>query len=334
MNIKEIAELAKVSTTTVSRVLNNNYKNNMRPETYNRILKVINQFNYKPHALAMGLRKGFVKIIGIIIPDNSNPYFALLCRAIEEKCFLYGYGTFFCNSNLDVERGKYYLEYLNGQKIAGIILCNYGFKKEDVISIIGEKTNMVLLGEKIEGVNFNFIGVDDFRGGYIAAEYLYKLGHRKILILRGPNKFLASFERLKGFLKYMDEKDNKIDSENIITCDSTFTSGYNTISKIIKKGLNFSAIFTFNDFLAVGVIKLLNENGLTNKTSIIGFDNIFISEITSPSLTTISIDIKKLGEKAVTCIIDRINDNKITKIESIFLKPRLIIRESCRKYFE
>jgi LacI family transcriptional regulator len=332
LKIKDIAKLGNVSTTTVSRVLNNNYKNNMRPETYRRILKIIENLEYRPHALASGLRKGIAKVIGIIIPDNTSPYFASICKAIENKCFLQGYGTFFCNSNLDRERGIYYLKFLNSQKTSGLILCNYGLTKKDVKKIINSDTNLVMIDEKILGIDdVDFIGVDDFKGGYLAAEYLYNLGHRNILLLKGPNNFLSSIIRVKGFLNYMEGKGIKICKENLVQCSMpTFDCGYKTIANILNKNLKFSAIFCFNDMIAIGVIKFLSEKKLINDISVIGFDNIFITELITPSLTTIEVDTEKLGSLAVDIILKRLNE-KNRKPESIILKPKLIIRESCRK---
>lgn len=335
MDIKDIAKLANVSITTVSRVINNKHEKNMKPETYERIVKIINEAGYTPHALASGLRKGLVKVIAIIIPDNSNPYFATLCKYIENQCFLNGFGTYFCNSNLDVERGKYYLKYLNSQKISGLILCNYGFKKEDIKSILDNNINLVLLGEKIRGINCDFIGIDDFEGGYIAGKYLNELGHKDILVLNGPDKYIASSNRLSGFLKFMKKKKCNIRKENIIEVDSTFKSGYETIAKIINKPLNFSAIFAFNDLVAIGAIKALNEKELITKNniSVIGFDNIFIDELINPSLTTVSDNVEILAEKAVNTILGKLKDNAL-KPKSILLKPRLIIRSSCSAYIK
>lgn len=332
MIIKDIAKMANVSPTTVSRVINSNYKNHMKQETYKKVLKIIQEVGYSPDALASGLRKGLAKVIGIIIPDNSNPYFASLCKAIEDKCFKEGYGTFFCNSNLDKDRGAYYLKFLSSQKISGLILCNYGLNKEDINIITNNGTNYILLGENIDGVDCDYIGVDDFKGGYMAAEYLYRLGHREILILKGPDNFQASSIRINGFLKFMDEKGNTIEEANIIECNnSTFAEGYNSIAKLAKKKLNFSAIFTFNDLMAIGVIKYLSENKLIQNISVMGFDNIFISELINPSLTTIEDDTKKLGEMAVDRILHKLRDKKI-KSKSMLIEPKLIIRDSCKKY--
>ncbi len=333
MDIKDIAKLANVSITTVSRAINNKYEKSMKPETYERIQKIINEVGYTPDALASGLRKGIANVVAIIIPDNSNPYFATLCKYIEDQCFLHGYGTFFCNSNLDVERGKYYIKYLNSQKISGIILCNYGFKKEDIKTILKHNINLVLLGEKIKGIDCDFIGVDDLEGGYIAGQYLYELGHKDILVLKGPEKYDASSKRLSGFLKFIKEKKYNIKQENLIEVEATFESGYTTMARIIKKQLKYSAIFAFNDLVAIGAIKALNEKNLINKKhiSIIGFDNIFIDELINPSLSTISDNPKMLAKKAVNLILRKLENNNL-KPKSILLKPKLIIRDSCSEY--
>ncbi|MBD3305267.1 LacI family DNA-binding transcriptional regulator, partial [candidate division KSB3 bacterium] len=123
ITLKDIAKMANVSTATVSRVLNNKAVGNMRPETCTRIQKIIEETGYTPHALASSLRKGLSHVVGVILPDNVNPYYAQLGKAVENECFRNGYLTLICNSNSDVNREKDYIKHLTSQRVAGILLC-------------------------------------------------------------------------------------------------------------------------------------------------------------------------------------------------------------------
>lgn len=334
MNLKDIARIAGVSITTVSRVVNNKHEGHMGIETYNKVKKIIEETKYKPHVLASGLRSGSTKVIALIIPDSSNPYFSQLSKSIEDECFLNNYGTFICNTNLDTKRGKYYLENLKRHNVAGMIICNYGFTEEDIEII--KDFNFILLGEKINDVICDYIGIDDFKGGYIAAEYLIKLGHRKIILLMGDDKFKASKDRLEGFLKCMEDNNLAINPKYIIKSQATFFECYKNIVKLLENNFEFSAIFTFNDMMALGAIKALNEKEIKipDKISVLGYDNIFIDELINPSLTTIAISINALGKMAVQHLLKRITKKNNVERSNIILEPELIIRGSCDLFKE
>ncbi len=181
VTLKDVAKMANVSTATVSRFLNKKHKGNMSHETYRKIEKVIQETRYVPHAIASGLRTGLTKVIGIVVPDNVNPYYAQLGHSIENACFQAGYSALICNTDQNVEKERKYLRLLMGQRVTGIILCSTGLKSEEIEdSAARDVTRVVLVDEAVEGFDGPLVIADDYKGGYTGMEYLYGLGHEKV----------------------------------------------------------------------------------------------------------------------------------------------------------
>jgi LacI family transcriptional regulator len=330
MSLKEIAKLAGVSTATVSRVLNKKEKGNMRPETCERVKEIIRQTGYTPHALASGLRKGLSNVIGVILPDNVNPYYAQLGRAVEYEFFNNGYLTLFCNTNSDRTREIEYIRHLTGQRVAGILLCSTGLTGRKIKEHIPDSINVILLDEELEHFQGDTVIGDDCRGGYTGARYLQGLGHKKILIVTGPQNLSSTKNRLKGFLKYIGETGGVFDNEYVMTGDYNLKAAYDTVIEALKMKLKFSAVFAFNDFMAIGVIKAINDNNLSvpQDISVLGYDNIFIDELVKPALTTVATPFEDLARIAVKRLLACLKGD-CKRGEKIILQPRLIIRQSC-----
>ena len=330
MTIKDIAKIANVSTATVSRVLNNNYKGNMRKETYERVEKIIIETSYIPHAVAAGLRKGLLKTVGVILPDSTNPYYAQLGRAIENEAFKNGYLTLVCNTDLDVNKEIFYIRLLLGHRVSGIILCSTGLNARQIKSILPKEIYVVLLDEEIKDFDADLVIVNDFLGGYMGAQYLYNLGHRNVAVITGPKNLSSSQQRLTGYLKFMKEKGINIDYNNIIASNYTLESSYRIVKKLFYSKSSISAIFTFNDLMAIGAIKALYEMNIRvpDEISVLGFDNIFLDNLVTPNITTIETPINRLAKLAVKKLVNQ--QCKEEKTKKIIVDPKLIERQSCK----
>jgi len=330
LSLKDIAVLSKVSIATVSRVINHKAKGNMRQETYERVMSIIKETGYTPHALASGLRKGLSKVVGIILPDNVNPYYAQLGKAIENECFKYGYMTFICNTNSDVEREKDYIRHLCGQCVSGILLCSTGLTGDELKLLVKRKMHIILLDEDLDGYKGDVIIGDDFKGGYEGARYLYGLGHRKILVINGPESWDSSRNRLKGFIKYTEELGLTIDNNYISTGNYLLEPAYKIVKNKLSSGTFFTAIFAFNDLMAIGAIKALNENNIQvpMDISVLGYDNIFVDVLFNPNITTVATPVIELGKIAVQQLLKKSGED-FNETERILLEPSLIIRDSC-----
>jgi LacI family transcriptional regulator len=331
VTLKDIARMANVSTATVSRVINNNVKGNMKPETYKRIKKIIGNTGYTPHALASGLRKGQLKVIGVIFPSNVNPYYAQLGHAIENESFSHGYLTLICNSNADVGREKNYISHLLSQKVSGILLCSTGLSVKEIEKLVPTNINVILLDEEVSDFRGDIVIGNDYLGGYMGAEYLFKLGHRRILFVNGPDTLSSCRNRLHGVIVYMNEKEYSLDPKHVIKGDFTIESAYRGVNEAIRNNIQFSAVFTFNDLMAIGALMALNENNLVvpEDVSVLGYDNIFIDELIKPGITTVATPLEQLGIEAVKMLLKDTSKEKVKGVK-VVLEPKIIVRDSCR----
>lgn len=330
MNLKQIARAANVSPTTVSRALNGKINGYMRHETYERVKKLIDEIGYVPHALASGLRRGVASTIGVVVPDISNPYYATICRYVEEACLKSGYSTFICNSDLQTEKEQHYLSLLKNQKVAGIILANFGLRAREIFDSVHDDTKIVCFDDRIPEYERHFVGVDNYKGGYLAARYLAGLGHKRIVILVGPDRYTASQERLIGFKNGIHESGLSFGDCHVAKTGPDYASAVETVKSLVHSNLSFSAIFTFNDLMAIGAIKALTTEQIEvpRAVSVLGYDNIAFGEMLNPSLSTISTPIRELSAIAVENIVSLVKGIELVSKETI-LQPELIERESC-----
>lgn len=330
VNLKDIAKLARVSTATVSRVLNDKARGNMRQETYERIKRIIRDTGYTPHALASGLRRGLSKVVGLIIPDNVNPYYAQLGKSVENECFKHGYLTLICNTNSDVNRERYYMKHLTGQRVSGILLCSTGLSGSEIKSLVHQRIKVILLDEELNDYEGDVVVGDDFRGGYIGVRYLFGLGHGKILVITGLDALSSTRNRLGGFLKFIREQGKAFNPKLRFEGNYTIESGYQAVNRALRRGLDFSAIFCFNDLMAIGAIKALvaNKIRVPEDISVLGYDNIFIDELVKPCVTTVATPLEELGRLAVLKLLGGGEEGRI-RGKQVLLKPTLIERESC-----
>ncbi len=334
VTLKDVARMANVSTATVSRFLNNKHKGNMSQETYNRIEKVLEETNYVPHAIASGLRTGLTKVIGVVVPDNVNPYYAQLGHAIENACFNAGYTALICNTDQNVEKERKYLRLLISQRVAGIVLCSTGLKSEEIEdSAARDFTRVVLVDEPVDGFEGPLVIADDFRGGYVGMEYLYSLGHERILVITGPMSLGSTLDRLRGVRQCAADMQKPLSEDNILHAQYTLQTGHDMVkSALLKAAPRFSAIFTFNDLMAIGAMKALDEWGfkVPDDYSVLGYDNIFLDDLIKPTLTSVASPIESLGIQSFKLITGP-RQNPLPK-KRILFEPQLVLRGSCRKY--
>jgi len=319
-NIREIAEKAGVGIATVSRYLNDT--GYVSDQVKAKIQKEIEESNYKPNALARAIFTKNSKTIGLIVPNICNPFFNQIASVIEENANNMGYTIFLCNTDDNAEKERNYLEVLQSNRVAGIIVARS--KCEEVYSHIEIP---VISFESYISDKIITVSSDNYNGGKIAFEHLYECGCRNILHVRGPKSFEATEERYRGFSDGAREKNLEID---FIELESDFQvkmidsniEGFNKISK-------YDGIFVFNDIAAATVMKFLKQKEIKipEEVQIVGFDNSFICELLHPSLTTISQPIQQIGTAIIELLFKLINGEDVP-IKDHFMKTELINRET------
>jgi LacI family transcriptional regulator len=327
--IREVAKQAGVSPTTVSHVVNQTRF--VSEDVTVRVHKAMDDLGYRPNALARSLRRGETKTIGLILPDSSNPYFAEIGKAIEEKAFSYGYSQILCNTNGDQEKEKFYMEVLLSKQVDGIIFVSAGDSTQAISQLINRRIPVVVVDRYREDLPVDIVFTNNYQGGFNATQHLIDLGHTRIGIIRGPSNLNPSMDRLTGYCDALIQNDLEIDEELIRIGNFHPASGMECTRALLSLEVPPTAIFACNDLMAIGAMRAAAEFGLNIPAdlALVGFDNIELSSFTVPLLSTIDQRKDVIGQTAVDMLIERINDPKM-QYRQVVLENELIIRESSR----
>ncbi|MEN8908321.1 MAG: LacI family DNA-binding transcriptional regulator [Clostridiales bacterium] len=331
LTIKDIAKLANVSYATVSRALNDSKE--ISEKTKQKILTICKEVNYSPNAIARGLVKNTTHTIGLIMPDISNPFFPEVALGIEGEAARMDYNVFLCNTNYNIKRELSYINLLLERRVEGIIISSVSDETINYFNKYIDHIPIVYVGSNPKNDKCDYVATDNIKAGYIATDYLIKLGHKKIAFIGGTSVSNSHCDRIKGFKKAFQEHNILPDIELIRNSDFKRKSGYQITKFLIKEKNIPTAIIAANDVVALGVIEACDEMGILipDTISIIGFDDIPYASLPKIMLTTIAQSKYDLGKIAVETIFKTINNKgkKNTVIKKI-LDPELIIRKTCK----
>lgn len=326
--IKDVAKYAQVSVATVSRVLNK--KGYVHSATKDKVEKAIKTLDYKPNDVARSLFKGKSKMIALLVPDITNPFFPELARAVEDICNQNSYTFILCNTDNFYEKETTYLNSLQQKSIDGMIIVSDTISTDYIGKI---KVPIVLLDRVFDKGDYSYVKVNNREGACKATNYLKEIGCKKIAHIAGPSSVLNAKDRMEGYLDAV-ANESWFSNDLIITSDYDMKPQASTenIKTLLQKHPDIDGIFTANDTIAIRTMKAAEEMQIKipDDLSIIGFDGISLGEITSPSLTTMAQPIYEMGRKAASMIMDEINDpslpKRMEKLEVTFME-----RQSTRK---
>lgn len=311
VTVREVAERAKVSISTVSRVLTGNAP--VSRELRERVIEAVEELGYRPNALARGLRMRRTAVIGLLIPDISNPFFGQLARAVENAANARSYAILLCNSQNSRERELQYLDILRGQQVDGVLVVSSGTvgdQLEEFFQLTGSA--VLALDRRIPKFIGPWIGVDPYPGVREAVQHLIELGHRRIGVVRGVKGNASSDERYNAIMNAL--------TENSLNKNLWTWSGEYTLETGIAAGLSLAkldpvkrptAVITTSEFSAYGLIEGVSRQGILvpEDLSVVGYDNTAFAEVFRPSLTVIAQPIEKIGSRAIDTILRMIVDN-------------------------
>lgn len=324
-SIREVAKLAGVSPSTVSRVMNGTA--NVDFGKRQRVLAAIDKTGFKPNELARALYKKSSRIIGVIVPNIENPFFNELAKAVEEEAYRNGYRILLCNSNNNAEKELLNIQMLDQMKADGIILMTNSEKTGREISKY-EIPVVVVDRRIVGGEEIAFIESNHYKGGKIATEYLLNCGCKNIVCLRGPLEFTSGQQRYRGYKDICSKYEIK---EQCIDCIYDYEAGLEATKALIKKYPRVDGILACNDMVAISAYKILKKEGysIPQDVQIIGFDNIKFSRLFTPEFTTITQPITDMGTLAAQIIIRHGNGLSFQK-ENIF-DVSLVERQTTRR---
>ncbi|OFW62216.1 MAG: hypothetical protein A2Z35_05665 [Actinobacteria bacterium RBG_19FT_COMBO_36_27] len=329
----DVAKLAGVSQATVSHVINESAP--ISEEVTERVQKVIKELNYVPNALAKWLKQNKTNTIGLLIPDIDSGYYAEIVKEVESTLRERGFITFLCNTFYDSNLEKLYIKALIQQSVEGILIC-YGLVNKNVYKeIYNLGINLVVLDDKevVKGVQVPSVEVNNINGSLLAIKHIYNIGAKKICFASEPLFNRALKLRYEGFKKAIQEYGYKDSDVTLYIENNQYNKiemGYNIGSQILLDS-NTDAVFASSDNLAFGIIKRFREHGVNipDDIAIIGYDDIPLCKIITPTLTTISQPKKLIAKKGVEMLLDVINGESSNLY--FMIEPSLIIRESTMK---
>ena len=333
VNIKYIAKISGFSPSTVSRALRGDPNTNKK--TADKILKISKELKYYPNLLAKGLRNKKTKTIGIILNDIRNPYYYETIKIIEDKLNNLGYTMILSDSNYDSNIEKKNIITMLSNSVDGIIISPVNIESENIALIRENELKAVFIDYAPKHENINFVHVNHEQAALLATEYMIKKGHKEILLLNGPFQLSVSKDFLKGYIQTL--KNNGINLKksliksselNIEKVSGIIKNTYNSINK----SFNFTSVVCISDMHAIGVYAASKELGfkIPQDLSIIGCDNIFMSNYLSPPLTTIHLPKIKIGKLCIEILLNQIEKNDI-EYRKIILDIKLIERESVKE---
>jgi LacI family transcriptional regulator len=335
ISIKDVAKEAGVSISTVSNALNNSRY--VKEETKKRINEVAERLKYTPNIIARGLKTKSTNTVAVIVPDISNQFFAQVIRGVEEIARLRNYNVLLVCTYYDVLQEKTSIENLKKQFIDGFIFIS-GYDSSDHIRELNDNNFPVVVADReLEDTKVPSVLIDNFYAMKEVVNYLYDLGHNKIgYISYTYDNQTTVRKRFEGYCEGL--KENKLDyNPDMVVISETLRlnelqGSHEAVRKIIKCKSIPSVIMTASDFIAVGVIEALKDLKIKipEEISVIGFDNILISQYNSPLLTTVKQPKEKMGAIAMNLLLDIIEGKKI-KDRNIVLPTKLIVRRSVAK---
>ena len=329
INITQIAKMAGVSKTTVSRVLNN--KPDVKAESREKIEELIKKYNYYPNAYAKAVSNKKSYTICAVIPHDasyvfSNPYYSEILRGVSQKTNAYDYQLLLSFS----DDGKY-VDIAKEQRVDGIILISPSYEDYNQIEELVDMGMPLVAASKVLNSQFVcHICVDDVKGAYLATKHLLELGHRRIGFISGPFNLASSRDRYEGYSKALNEYQLSVKKELIREGRNSLESGYECMKDLLAE-TNLSSVVVSSDLMAIGAIKAVNESDkkVPDDISVVGFDDIPFAPYVNPPLTTINQDAYQKGVAVAEKLLQIINNEKIEYRTTMDVE--LKIRESTLK---
>jgi LacI family transcriptional regulator len=332
VTIKDISREAGVSTASVSKVINGDYKN-VSEETKNRILRISKELKYRPNRLARGLVNNRTNIIGLIVSDITNPYFAELAKGIENRADAAGYKLILCNTDENEEKELSYINVILEYNVDGVIITG------------SEKTTNSRSIEELQNYNIPYVSIDreqgdrDYRvyvgnleGSYIATEHIIRNGHTKIAFIGGQGMHGSRNLRLEGYFKALTDYGIEPDNSLIKIGNYQMETGYHYTRLLIENDSEFTSVVCGNDLIAFGALNAIKDSGLKcpEDISIIGYDDIYLTQMTDPKLTTIKQPSEEIGNYAMEVLLKLMKKENVEEKVKCFV-PDLVERGSVKR---
>lgn len=325
---KDIAARAGVSQATVSRVINN--KPNVREETRQRVLKVIEELGYYPNAEARSLVTKRNSKIGLVVSDILNPFYPELVESIEAFAREEGFNVLLCNTQRDTSKDRVYTRLLIEQRVAGVIFSSITPASNAPAQLSRAGIPYVLVNRHLKDTPATCIVTDNFGGAYKMTKHLIELGHSRIAFVRGLRNTTTSQDREVGFRQCLANHGLEIDESLLEQGNYTRREAYEATVRLLQLASPPTAIFCANDYMAFGALDAASDQGLRvpDDVSIVGFDNIALSSLKAINLTTVEQPITEMARKAMEMLLSLVKGEDPPEPDHLVYESRLIVRRT------
>ena len=327
-----MAREAGVSAQTVSNYFHR--RSVVSPNTQLKIQKAIKKLNYTPNIFARGLRGTKTRTVGVAIPEIANPFYSDILDGLEKIATRRGYTLIVSCNSYNKNKLQRDLDILTNH-VDGIVVCTFTVDDEKISYYLAKGIPIVAIDIKVENGLVPSVEIDNYQTVYSCIQYLIEYGHRNIYFFSEPLLLPMFHDRLNGYLDCLKKNNLPIESDKIIIEEGLKVqkteATYRKLSYLIDS-MNFpAALFATSDLMAIGAMKALVEKNINipEQVSLIGLDNIFLSEYSLPPLTTIDYPKKEMGYKGMAMLIDYI-DGKPVERERILLNTQIIERKSVK----
>jgi DNA-binding LacI/PurR family transcriptional regulator len=344
VTMRDVARATGFSPATVSIVLNDApLARYIASGTKKKIEETAKRLGYRPNAMARFLRSKRSQSIGVMLTDVTDPFCTPILRGIENALYPLAYLPIFADAHNQRERFERYLEMLLERHVDGlIVVANWLLVDIHVLADLNKaEVPTVTIGWEIPGNRVSFAMVDNEAGGRMALEHLHQLGHRRIAVILGPKRLIDSAPRWRGIQKFAQSAKLEIDPSlvtrlpDVFDANASFEQGYRLTEELLQKKKKFTALLAFDDLTALGAIRALAKAGISvpEQCSVIGFDDVAISGLSVPSLTTVRQPLETMGGAAVNILMEAIkagHENRDWSAVAQKLHAELVIRDSTR----
>lgn len=331
ITLKDIAKAAGVSHATVSRVVNNGPK--VGPVMREKIHKLIEEMGYRPNANARALVTQKSTTIGVVIPEVVDPFFATLANGIDKISRQQDMQLLISTGKLTAESEREAINLLLERRCETIVIHSKKIADDELIELFKAHPHFVLIDRYIPEIKDKCVWLDNIEGGKIAARHLLSLKHRQLACITSSYDIDDPKLRLAGFVEGLSKASITLDSQTLVSAEPTLQGGEIATQKLLASGQDFSAIFVYNDAMAIGAISTLEDNGyaVPGDVSIIGFDDVLLARYSRPKLTTLQYPIDLMAQNAAQLALG-INPESNDFSENLKFIPQLIKRESTSAY--
>lgn len=329
VTIKDIAKVANVSPSTVSRALAENAR--ISQETQRHVKRIARSLGYSPNGLARGLVKRKSNLLGLLVPDIANPFFSQWALAAELEATRHGYSVILGNTMRSSDQEDAKIGSLLEMRVAGLLVCSLNVRNPTVVKLADLDIPTVYCDVSVPGVDKAYLvnGRDAF-GAQLATQHLIACGRTRIAHLAGTSETLVTEHRLQGYAAALEAAGLHVDPHRVVHVEYSERGGFLGMQRLLDRAPEVDAVFAANDLIALGAMEAIEQSGrsVPSDIAVVGYDDIRLASLVRPRLTTIRQSASAMGEQGMRMLLGALEDRGSVP-RSVEIEPTLVVRDSC-----